>query len=338
LGQPAPVGQNRFPESVVSQASLKSVFSYVVQQRSFWGAIVFWLLLVLSGMQFHYRNEALGGSVYILILLVEMGLVALLTRKRSWPDLAQRAPERRIALEETLALWVYGAIILAMGQVLGKRWFGEGIALHLNGSLVGATRVQSPAEVYTWAAYNGFFLALIPYVVFRMRGFSREALNLKSANWKNDTLVIFVVMAIGVALDLTGRSFRQLTVHQQLVGGLLSFVLHLFGTDLPIMIFIYAILVPRYFRLASPMTAFLLGAASYPTMHVFESSWTHYDTLSHGIASVILVFLVFFPPGLMKSFLTVRTGNAWVHMWGYHAVSPHVTVDTRLIVHDFDIR
>src|SRR5215469_5981141 len=34
-------------------------------------------------MHFHYRNEALGGSVYILILLVEMGLVALLTRKRS---------------------------------------------------------------------------------------------------------------------------------------------------------------------------------------------------------------------------------------------------------------
>jgi hypothetical protein len=33
----------------------------------------------------------------------------------------------------------------------------------------------------------------------------------------------------------------------------------------------------------------------------------------------------------------MRTGNAWVHMWGFHAVSPHVTIDTRLIVHDFDI-
>jgi len=74
----------------VSQASLESGFNYVVRQRSFWGAIVFWLLLVLSGMHFHYRNEALGGSIYILILLVEMGLVAVLTRKRSMPDVVLR--------------------------------------------------------------------------------------------------------------------------------------------------------------------------------------------------------------------------------------------------------
>jgi len=51
--------------------------------------------------------------------------------------------------------------------------------------------------------------------------------------------------------------------------GALSFVLHLFGTDLPIMIFIYAILLPRYVKLVSPMTAYLLGAVSYPISHVY---------------------------------------------------------------------
>jgi hypothetical protein len=40
----------------------------------------------------------------------------------------------------------------------------------------------------------------------------------------------------------------------------------------------------------------------------------------------------------MKSFLTFRTGNAWVHMWGFHAITPHVMVDTRLVVRDFNIR
>ena len=54
--------------------------------------------------------------------------------------------------------------------------------------------------------------------------------------------------------------------------------------------------------------------------------------------SVIVVFLIFFPPGVMKSFLTFRTGNAWVHVWAFHAMSPHVTVDTRLIVRDFHIQ
>jgi hypothetical protein len=103
------------------------------------------------------------------------------------------------------------------------------------------------------------------------------------------------------------------------------------------MIFIYAILLPRYARLFSPLAAFLAGAVSYPLMHVFES-WTRYDSPYHAAVSVIFVLLTFFPAGVMKSFLTFRTGNAWVHMWAFHAITPHVMVDTRLVVHDFNIR
>jgi uncharacterized membrane protein len=121
------------------------------------------------------------------------------------------------------------------------------------------------------------------------------------------------------------------------VGGAVSLVLHLCGTDLPIMVFIYAILIPRYARLFSAPVAFLVGAVSYPLMHVFES-WTRYDSAYHAAVSVIFVLLTFFPAGVMKSFLTFRTGNAWVHMWGFHAVTPHVMVDTRLVVHDLNIR
>jgi hypothetical protein len=193
-------------------------------------------------------------------------------------------------------------------------------------------------EVYTWAAYNGIFFALVPYVLFRLRGYSHEQMNLKSSNLKSDVIVIFVVMAVGCFMDFAlGGTFLRLTHYQQVVGGLLSFIFHLLGTDLPVMVFIYAILRPRYAKLTAPVTAFLLGAASYPAMHVFES-WTRYDTFTDSVLSVIVVFLVFFPPGVMKSFLTMRTGNAWVHMWGFHAVSPHVTVDTRLIVADFHIQ
>jgi hypothetical protein len=145
-------------------------------------------------------------------------------------------------------------------------------------------------------------------------------------------------MAVGCFVDLAlGGTFLSLTHHQQVVGGLLSLIFHLVGTDLPVMIFIYAILLPRYAKLTRPVTAFLPGAASYPAMHLFES-WTRYDTFTDSVLSVIAVFLTFFPPGVMKSFLTIRTGNAWVHLWGFHAISPHVTVDTRLIVADFHIQ
>lgn len=281
----------------------------------------------------------ISSWIALVFLLLELWLVAFITRRRPMPDLAARAPaERSVALRETLGLWIYGAIVLLLGRFVGLHYFGAPIALHLNGALVGAMRVQSPAEVYAWAAFNGISLALMPYIVFRRRGYSNEQLNLRSSNLKNDVIVIAVVLAIGCFMDFSlGASFLKLTLHQQIVGGLLSFSLHIFGTDLPVMVFIYAILMPRYAKLASPMTAFLLGAASYPAIHIFES-WTLYDSPAHSVLSVIVVFLFFFPPGVMKSFLTLRTGNAWVHVWGFHAISPHVTVDTRLIVTDFKIR
>jgi hypothetical protein len=325
---------------------------YLVRQPSLWIALVIWcllsaaaILLCRNGVPLNRPElanvppvtDVLNNSIGLVLIVLLVGIVSFLARHRSFPNLAERAPERSIARREMLAMWIYGAVVLFAGRILGQHYFGEGLALHLNGCLFGATHVQSPAAVYTWAAYNGIFLALLPYLIFRWRGYSREALNLRSANWKNDTLIIAVVMLIGCAYELAGPNIFQLTPHQQLVGGALSLVLHLCGTDLPIMIFIYAILLPRYARLFSPLTAFLAGAVSYPLMHVFES-WTSYDSLNHAAVSVIFVLLTFFPAGVMKSFLTFRTGNAWVHMWGFHAITPHVMVDTRLVVRDFNIR
>jgi len=315
---------------------------WVVQQRALYVAILLWLLLSGVGLLFSrhtpsYRGLVTGSSEYLVLVVLMFGLVVLLTRKRPVIGLAQRAPESSIARREMLAMWAYVALVMVAGRLIGQHLFGEGIALHLNGSLVGATRVQSPIEVYTWAAYNGILLALIPYVVFRMRGYSNEQLNLKSANLKSDLLVIIVVLAFSIGMDMIGPNIFQLSRHQQLVGGLMSFWLHMFGTDLPIMIVIYSILMPRYFKLFSPMTAYLLGAVSYPTIHIFESG-TRYDSMGAAAMSLTFVYLLFIPAGLMKSFLTWRTGNAWVHVWAYHAISPHVTVDTRLIVNDFGIK
>jgi hypothetical protein len=315
---------------------------WVVRQRALYAAILLWLLLSGAGLLFsrhmpRFRGLVAGSSEYLMLVVLMFGLVVLLTRKRPVIDLAQRAPESSVARREALAMWAYAAVVMVAGRLIGQHLFGEGIALHLNGSLVGATRVQSPIEVYTWAVYNAILLALIPYVVFRNRGYSNEQLSLKSANLKSDLLVIAVVLAFSAGMDMMGSNIFQLTRHQQLVGGLMSFWLHLFGTDLPIMIVIYSILMPRYFKLFSPMTAYLLGAISYPTIHIFESG-TRYDSIGAAARSLTFVYLLLIPAGLMKSFLTWRTGNAWVHVWAYHAISPHVTVDTRLIVNDFGIR
>jgi hypothetical protein len=283
---------------------------FLIRQRSLQIALALWLLISVAAVLLchgtmplaigpHPEKPAamvISSSIALLFLVLEIGLVALITRRRALPDLAARAPERGVALRETIALWLYGALVLLIGRFIGLHLFSESIAMHLNGSLVGATHVQSPVEVYTWAAYNATLIALVPYVVFRMRGYSNQQLNLTSSDLKSDVIVIAVVLAIGCFMDLTlDGNFLKLTHHQQIVGGLLSFFLHLFGTDLPVMIFIYSVLMPRYAKLTAPVTAFLLGAASYPAMHVFES-WTRYDSLAHSALSVIVVSLFSFLP------------------------------------------
>jgi len=329
----------------------RSAFGYLLRQPSLYVVLAAWIFICFAVIALCHgtmplpigphppvpAEVAMSSSVTLVFFVLEIGLVSLLARKRPWLNLGERAPERGVAMRETIWLWVYGFAVLLIGRAVGLHFFGEGIALHLNGSLVGATRVQSPAEVITWSVFNGVLLALVPYVVFRMRGYSNTQLNLRSLNLKNDTLIIFVVLAIGCLMEIgLQKHFIDLTHHQQVVGGLLSFGLHMFGTDIPVMIFIYAILVPRYMKIASPVTAYFLGAASYPVMHIFES-WTRYDSVAHSVLSIFVVFLILFPAGLVKSFLTMRTGNAWVHLWGFHAISPHVTVDTKLIVQDFRI-
>jgi hypothetical protein len=52
--------------------------------------------------------------------------------------------------------------------------------------------------------------------------------------------------------------------------------------------------------------------------------------------SLIFVLLQYLGPGMFKSVLTLRTGNAWVHALSYHIIAPHVIVDT-LVIRTFGI-
>jgi hypothetical protein len=344
------------PEQVSRPHSGKSGFWLwrLLRERSVQIAIAFWVVasfavfpLCADGKfplnrpalaSLSLRFQVIAPFIGAAFVFLQMGVVYFLTRRRTVPDMAGRAPAEAVARREVLFLWAYGAIILVAGRWLGIRLFGEGIGLHLNGALFGCTRMVSPKEVWVWAVYNFVFFAVIPYVVFRLRGYSREALNLKSSNVGNDILVIVVIMAIGATFDLLVGGFLKLSPHQMLIGGALTFVTHLLGTGVPVMIFIYAILFPRYLRLTkSPVTTVILGGVSYAAVHVFEY-WTRYDSLPHAALSVIFVLLQFGPPGLMKSYLTLRTANAWVHLWAYHAITPHVTNDTPMIVDIFGIR
>jgi hypothetical protein len=103
------------------------------------------------------------------------------------------------------------------------------------------------------------------------------------------------------------------------------------------MVLIYAILLPRYLKLTgSTISAVLLGGLTYAAMHLVEG-WSAFDSPRDATLSLIFVLLQYLGPGMVKSVLTLRTGNAWVHALSYHIVAPHVIVDTPLMTEVFAI-
>jgi hypothetical protein len=180
--------------------------------------------------------------------------------------------------------------------------------------------------------------AVAPYLWFRRR-YSATQLNLRSTDRKNDLLVIVVVMVIESLVELCAfPGIFQLNARQILTAAPLAFGVFMIGTVLPTMVLIYAILVPRYLKLTgSGTTTVLLGGVTYAAMHIVEG-WSVFNTPRDIALSLIFVVLQYFGPGMMKTVITLRTGNAWVHAIAYHAVAPHVLVDSPLITKVFGLK
>ena len=120
-------------------------------------------------------------------------------------------------------------------------------------------------------------------------------------------LLIESVIQVGLNSAILDPSPRQL-----LLGAPLTFVLYFLGTVLPTMVFIYCILVPRYLKLTgSEATTVILGGLTYTLVH-FCDGWTLFNSPGNAGLTVVFLLLQYFGPGIIKTFLTLRTGNAWV--------------------------
>lgn len=320
---------------------------------AFWFGVIVWIALnaaalTLSGGVLPFDRPALAAlpfsaqmafpTVGLLEIFVLMAVVYALTRKRAIPDIAARAPARSRAALETVGVLAY-----AMAGQIGGWYLGPALGLrpfsfHLAGTLVGCSTPASAKETLVWAAYNFLVFAALPYLAFRRR-YANEALSLRSSNRANDLLVIVVVLAIESVSELSAfPGIFKLTTHQLLIAAPLSFFLFGIGTVLPTMILIYSILLPRYLKLTgSFIVTVLLGGVTYALMHIVEG-WSTFNGPTNTALSLIFVVLTYQGPGMFKSFVTLRTGNAWVHAIGYHAIAPHVIVDAPLMVKVFAIR
>jgi hypothetical protein len=327
-------------------------------QPVFWLGVVVWitlsgiaaiLIVQTGGLPFNHHLPALEGKsplaqllnlqINALFGLTVMGFGWLLTRNRSVPDIATRTPSHQQTRRELVVLIGYGIFVQLVGLFLGSTLGMHPISLHLTGTLFGTYDTVPPTEVWVWVTFNFVTYALLPYLYFRSRGYSNQDLSLRSSNPRADIIVILGVMALEAVGELsTYKNVFGLNASQLLIGIPLSFLVNFFGTVLPIMIYLVSLIFPRLLRLTGSFTATtLLGGLAYALLHIFDS-WAVYTSPSASVLSVIFVLLQYTVPGMIKVVLTVRTANAWVHALGYHAVAPHVTVDTPLIVKIFGIR
>ncbi len=331
----------------------RSWLTALLAQRSVQVTIAAWvaanlavLALARGHLPFHrpLLHHAPFGQQLVspeLAMLEALGIIALafaLTRRRAVPDVGARAPERATALRETVWTVLYGVAGLLGGLILARVLGYHPISFHLTGTLYGTDDVVGPAEAFVWAAYNFTVFAVAPYLYFRRR-YTPAQLCLTSMNRRGDLVVILVVLAVESVVELLGFSsaILDLSPRQVALGLPLTFALYFVGTVLPTMVFVQCVLVPRYRRLTgSTATTVILGGVTYTLLHCFDG-WLAFDTTSAAVLSLIFLFFQYLGPGMVKTVLTLRTGNAWVHVWAYHAIAPHALADTPSVVKIFHI-
>jgi hypothetical protein len=288
--------------------------------------------------QLPFSIQMAAPSIGMIEIFALMLLTFLVTRARVIPDMLARAPERRVAGRETVLVLGYAALGQVGGWILGPALGFRPFSFHIAGTVFGCSQPPARAEVCVWALYNFLVFAVVPYLYFRCR-YTNADLNLRSTDRRKDASLILIILIVESAFELMtlDKNLFRLSAHQVLLGAPLTFLLFFLGTVLPTMVLIYAILLPRYLRLTgSSISTVLLGGLTYALMHIVEG-WSAFDSPRDAALSLIFVLLQYFGPGMIKSVLTLRTGNAWVHAIGYHAVAPHVIIDTPLMVKTFGI-
>ena len=266
-----------------------------------------------------------------------MGMVALLSRGRPVTDIGERAPPRGTSGREVALLLLYALLAQAGGWIVGPALGYRPFSFHLAGTLVGCSILASPGEAMVWAGYNFLMFAVIPYLWFRRRYSNRE-LCLVFDRGGRDLGVLVAVLVVESAVQLSVMpGIFSLPWPVLLRAAPLAFGLFLVGTVLPTMVTIYAILVPRYYKLTGSVAiSTLLGGLTYAAMHLVEG-WSSFRTPSDTVLSLLFVVLSYTGPGMFKTFVTLRTSNAWVHALGYHAVAPHTLADTPMIARVFGL-
>ncbi|SHE79809.1 hypothetical protein SAMN05444392_103192 [Seinonella peptonophila] len=272
--------------------------------------------------------------------LILIGIIVIITR--SYRNKQLNSPDRVSSKKEIFLLLGYMVFAQLLGLGIGKLFDFHAISFHLAGSIYGNHGKIMLSEMLVWSCYNFIMYVVLPLVYFiSKKGYTLSQLNIISnKNILRDMTVIIIILIIESIVQLEGLSdaLLNLSPRQIIFGGFMAFIFNLFGTAIPTAVFLFAILYPRFKAVTnSAVTPIILGGLTYTALHFFDS-WMVFSSSGAFLASLSALFMQYFMPGVVKSVLTDRTGNPWVHMWAYHVFVPHVIIDTPHFVDSFNIQ
>lgn len=321
------------------------VISKYLHDRTFLGALVFWLIATISYFQFVAMGYALSPiavdglksllTFYIPVLVLTVFLLLYLTRKRppvKWDELY--AVNKTTAKKEA---WLSVGYLLLTQVILGLSF---NMGLHFPGTDIYSTGSHSQTDVWIWAVTYMITYTVLPLLWLRRRGFSLRKL-FSSLQWIRDLWIIVAYWALdffGPILAGATDFIGGITASQYAQGVPLGIFFNALGAGLPVVVMMHMIFIPRVALLVkNKLTVIVLGGLFYSVFSIFDQG-VDYSTLAIGLTSFTYVVMTQTLVGMGKATFTVVTGNPFIHFITLHVVSARVPFDTRMYIEIFKLK
>lgn len=265
----------------------------------------------------HASQTPLTNTLAQLAVLFFMGVLFVSGRRLGLAPIDHTSPlgiTRKDALLETTWLVTYMFITVVIGSVLNIHTH---IDLDTTRPEVAQILGREPAvSLVIWAIYSmivyvvlplGYFLGIKRYpVTSLLLGFPKARF-----------LVPFAIVTgiAGLAPFITPDYFTT-----PFLAHVLTFVLYMGGTLIPVTIFTQSLLAPRFALLTrSWLSGSVLAGVAYAAFNLNEYFllWDSPDTIALSLVSLAAGDLMW---GLIKGMSTLLSGSAWIHVFTTHTL------------------
>lgn len=264
-------------------------------------------------------QEPLGNTLAQCGVMVFIGVLFVRNRRFGRSPIDHTSTlgiERQDALLETLWLVTYMFVTVVIGSLLNIHTHVHVEAYNARPEVMQILGRAPATSMVIWALYNLVVYVALPLGYFL--GIKRYAIKSLLLGFPNVRFLLPFAVVTGVAGAapfITPDYFST-----PLLAHLLTFVLYMGGTILPVTIFTQSLLAPRFAILTrSWLSGAVLAGVAYAAFNLNEYFllWDNPDTIGLSLISLLAGDLMW---GLLKGMSTLLSGSAWVHVFTTHTL------------------